>query len=180
MRKTSKIIKRIILKKKESPNQKDEDLRFCNFYKKEKLIKHVRRKAEPRNLKIFDKIYIDVIIIILQDIRKKKYATVFIEKVILIRWAYFYYLKNSAYDALVKFQKMVKTQFDRVIKKWRMDGGKEYSPKKLAELAEDLGQVVELTTPYSPEQDGTSERSIGILCERTRTIIIDLNIPIFL
>ena len=61
-----------------------------------------------------------------------------------------------------------------------MDGGKEYSPTKLTVLAEDLGQVVELTTPYNPEQDGTSERSIGILCERTRTAIIDLNIPAFL
>jgi hypothetical protein len=32
-----------------------------------------------------------------------------------------------------------------------MDGGKEYSPNKLATLAEDLGQVVELITPYTPE-----------------------------
>ena len=61
-----------------------------------------------------------------------------------------------------------------------MDGGREYSPNKLIELAEDLGQVVELTTPYTPEQDGTSERSIGIVCERTRTAMIDLNIPAFL
>ena len=38
-----------------------------------------------------------------------------------------------------------------------MNGGKEYSPNKLADLADDLGQVVELTTPYNPEQDGTSK-----------------------
>jgi hypothetical protein len=61
-----------------------------------------------------------------------------------------------------------------------MDSGKEYSPTKLTVLAEDLGQVVELTTPYNPKQDGTLERSIGILCKRTRTAIIDLNILVFL
>src|SRR6202021_354505 len=61
-----------------------------------------------------------------------------------------------------------------------MDRGKEYSPNRLAELAEDLGQIVELTTPYNLEQDGTSKRSIGILCEKTRTAMIDLNILMIL
>ena len=32
-----------------------------------------------------------------------------------------------------------------------MDGGKEYSLKKLAELVDNLKQVVELTTPYNLE-----------------------------
>jgi hypothetical protein len=61
-----------------------------------------------------------------------------------------------------------------------MDRGKEYSPNRLAKLAKDLGQVVELTILYNLEQDGTSERSIGILCERTRTAMIDLSIPMIL
>ena len=50
---------------------------------------------------------------------------------------------------------MVKIYFKRVIKKWRIDGGKEYSLKKLAELTDNLKQVVELITPYNLEQDGT-------------------------
>jgi hypothetical protein len=61
-----------------------------------------------------------------------------------------------------------------------MDRGKEYSPNKLSELVENLGQIVKLTTLYNPEQDGTSERLIGIICERTRTVIIDIDIPQFL
>jgi hypothetical protein len=44
-----------------------------------------------------------------QGIRKKKYATVFTEKATSVQWAYFYKLKNGAYNALVKYQKMVKT-----------------------------------------------------------------------
>ena len=32
-----------------------------------------------------------------------------------------------------------------------MDGGKEYSLKRLADLVDDLGQIVELTTPYNLE-----------------------------
>jgi hypothetical protein len=61
-----------------------------------------------------------------------------------------------------------------------MDEGKEYSLNKLSELAKDLGQIVELTILYNPEQDSTLERLIGIICERTRTAIIDIDIPQFL
>ena len=38
-----------------------------------------------------------------------------------------------------------------------MDGGKKYSLKKLVKFVDNLGQVVEFTTPYNLEQDGTSK-----------------------
>jgi len=165
---------------KEEELEEDDQLHLCDPCERSKPLRHTRKKATLRNLKVFDEVHIDVVMLTPQGIRKKKYATVFTEKVSLVKWAYFHESKNGAYDAVIKYQKMVKTQFGSTVKKWRMDGGKEYSPTKLTVLAEDLGQVVELTTPYNPEQDGTSERSIGILCERTRTAIIDLNIPAFL
>jgi len=50
---------------------------------------------------------------------------------------------------------MVKTQFKKkVIKKWCINGGKKYSPKRLAKFTDDLGQVIKFITPYNPEQDG--------------------------
>lgn len=50
----------------------------------------------------------------------------------------------------------------------------------LGELAADLGQIIETTTPYFPEQDGRAERSIGIIISRVRTVSIEKNIPKFL
>jgi hypothetical protein len=61
-----------------------------------------------------------------------------------------------------------------------MDKKKEYSLNKLSELVEDLGQIVKLTTLYNLEQNGTLERLIGIICECTQTVIININIPQFL
>ena len=115
-----------------------------------------------------------------QGIGKKRYATVFTEKASSACWAYFYKSKNGAFDAVVKYQKMVKTQYERIVKKWRMDGGKEYSPNRLAKLAKNLGQIIELTTPYNLEQDSTSKRSISILYKKTCIIMIDLSILIML
>ena len=76
--------------------------------------------------------------------------------------------------------KIAKTQYNRTIKKWRLDRGREYSPTRLQELAKDLGIVVELTTLYFPEQDAVSERLIRTLIERSRLAIINQDIPKFL
>ena len=38
-----------------------------------------------------------------------------------------------------------------------MDGGKKYSLKKLVKFVDNLGQVIELITPYNLEQDSTSK-----------------------
>jgi hypothetical protein len=63
MQKTLKIVKGIKLKKNEFVNQKDKDLRLCDPCEKEKATRHVQKHAEPRNLKVFNKVYINVIII---------------------------------------------------------------------------------------------------------------------
>ena len=52
----------------------------------------------------------------------------------------------------------MKTQYKAVVKSWRIDGGKEYSPQLMGELAAKLGQIIEISTPYFPEQDGRAER----------------------
>ena len=61
-----------------------------------------------------------------------------------------------------------------------MDRGKEYSPKKLAKLVDNLGQIIELITLYNLKQDGTSKWAIGILYKRTQTTMINIDIPQFL
>jgi hypothetical protein len=78
-----KIVKGIKLKKDEIVSQENKDLRLCDPYEKGKAMRHVRKHAEPRNLKVFNKVYINIVIITPQGIRKKKYATVFTKKATL-------------------------------------------------------------------------------------------------
>ena len=72
---------------------------------------------------------------------------------------------------------LAKTQFNKEIKAWRMDGGREYSLSQLQELCDEVGSILELTTAYTPEQDGISERSIRIVIEKVRSVMISQNIP---
>ena len=111
VQKTSRIVKGMVIRKEElsATEQEDEDLRLCDPCERGKAKRRVRRHIEPRDLSIFDEVYIDVVMITLQGIGKKKYAIVFTEKATLVRWAYFHQSKDGVYDALVKYQKMVKT-----------------------------------------------------------------------
>jgi hypothetical protein len=78
-----KIVKGIKLKKDKVISQKDKDLRLYNPYKKEKATKHIQKHTKPCNLKVFNKVYINVIMIIPQGIKKKKYAIMFTKKATL-------------------------------------------------------------------------------------------------
>ena len=84
-------------------------MRLCDLCKKGKAIRHIQKHAEPRNLRVFNKVHINIIIITPQGIGKKKYTTIFIEKATSVQWAYFYKSKNGIYNALVKYQKIIKT-----------------------------------------------------------------------
>ena len=55
-------------------------MRLYNLYKKGKAIKYIQKHAKPRNLRVFDEVYINIVIITPQGIGKKKYIIIFTEK----------------------------------------------------------------------------------------------------
>ena len=109
-----------------------------------------------------------------------RYCTVFTDAASSTRWGHFHDLKSGALEAIDFFNAMVSSQYNMIVKSWRLDGGKEFSPSRIGAIASKLGQIVETTTPYFPEQNGRAERSIGIIVSRVRTISIDQKIPKFL
>ena len=66
--------------KLDAEQQEDEDLKLCDPCEKGKAIRHVQKHTEPRNLRVFDKVHIDIVMITPQGIEKKKYAIVFTKK----------------------------------------------------------------------------------------------------
>ena len=88
--------------------------------------------------------------------------------------------KHKAFHAIKWLIKHLKTQYGIVVKIWRIDGGKEFTVTEIRRLTDHLRAIIEITTLYTPEQDRVSERSIRILCKRTRTTMIDQGIPEFL
>ncbi|KAI0995961.1 hypothetical protein K3495_g12220 [Podosphaera aphanis] len=171
---------------KTDPNSDDKFV-LCEPCELSRPLSHVRKNITPRNLSPFDQVSVDMVMIkpggrILSDESWSKinYATIFTESATRYRWGIFHKEKRGAFESVQQFEALSRTQYNCTIKRWRLDGGKEYSPKQMGIMAKSLGQIVELTTPYNPEQDGQSERSIGILGTRTRAVILDQKIPQFL
>jgi hypothetical protein len=109
-----------------------------------------------------------------------KYGIVFTDEATHARWGYTFKAKDEAFNCVKQFIAMVETQYGRKIKAFRMDDGREYSPAKIKDLCDDIGTILELSTPYQSNQDGTAERSIRIVLEKVRSVMIGMNIPAFL
>jgi hypothetical protein len=65
-------------------------------------------------------------------------------------------------------------------KKVRVDNGKEYINNELLTWCKDRGIEIQMTAPYSPEQNGVSERFNRTLTELARAMIIAKDLPEFL
>src|SRR6218665_3477407 len=62
-------------------------------------------------------------------------------------------------------------------KKIRSDRGGEYTEERLQTFLKDEGIQAELTTPYTPQQNGYAERNNRSLVEMTRCILNDSGLP---
>jgi transposase InsO family protein len=59
---------------------------------------------------------------------------------------------------------------------YRVDGGKEYSGQKLVQHLKEHGMLSEITTPYTPEQNGVVERTMRTIFGKVRSAIEDSNL----
>jgi hypothetical protein len=90
------------------------------------------------------------------------------------------YLLNQKSEVTAKVKEYVnhvKTQFGKIPKKIRSDRGGEYVNKELQEYIKSEGIEVELTCPYSPQQNGTAERKNRYLTEMTRCMLTNAVLP---
>ncbi|KAJ9557382.1 hypothetical protein OSB04_011996 [Centaurea solstitialis] len=97
--------------------------------------------------------------------------------------------KSQALDCFIKFKTEVERQSEKVIKIVRSDRGGEYFGKysekgqhkgPFATYLEQVGIKAEYTTPYTPTQNGVSERKNRTLMDMVRSMFARSNRPKFL
>ena len=59
----------------------------------------------------------------------------------------------------------------------RFDNGKEYTTKAFNHFCEEADIHHRLTNPYTPQQNGVSERRNGFIMEMTRCMLNEKNLP---
>ena len=73
-------------------------------------------------------------------------------------WIYFLKFKSEVRNIFWKFKAKVENESNCKIQTLRFDNGKEYTSHQFNSFCEEEGIKCQLTAPYTPEQNGVSER----------------------
>ncbi|CAL9027038.1 unnamed protein product [Prunus brigantina] len=85
--------------------------------------------------------------------------------------------KHDVASLLPEFCAMVSTQFHASVKVFRTDNGGEYVNHTLTQFFRDHGIIHQTTTPFTPQQNGVSERKNRQLLEVARSLLLDMSVP---
>ena len=67
--------------------------------------------------------------------------------------------------------RLVENQLDKSIKAFRTDRGCKYLSEQFKELCDEKGIARQLTMPYTPQQNGLTERRNQTLLEMVRSMM---------
>lgn len=134
--------------------------KVCESCELSRPLRHVRKNFSTRPRNPLDSASLDVVMInpadkiLIEDSWSSiRYCTILEDAATSARWDYYHKDESSAADSIKYFNTLMKAQYNFVVKSWRLDGGKEFSPYMMRQLASKLGQTIKVTTPYSPVQD---------------------------
>ena len=102
---------------------------------------------------------------------KSMYYVLFIDDFSSNTWIYFLKKKSKVFDRLKECKALVENQTKKRIKVLRTDNGGEFCSKEFEEFCKKCGIAWQKTTPYTPQQNGVTERMNETLMERARSIL---------
>jgi len=102
---------------------------------------------------------------------KSVYYVSFIDDFSRNTWVYFLKKKSEVFNTFKEFKTLVENQTEKKIKVLRTDNGGEFCSKEFEELCKKCGIARQKTTPYTPQQNGVTERMNKMLMERARSML---------
>ncbi|KAJ3686759.1 hypothetical protein LUZ61_015923 [Rhynchospora tenuis] len=102
-----------------------------------------------------------------------RYYIIFVDDYTKYTWIYFMVHKHEVVNIFSLFKQQVENQFNTNIQTLRTDGGTEFKP-----IATKFPQIIhQLTCPYTPQQNGVSERKHRHIIELSLAMISTASIP---
>ncbi|GKA91411.1 retrovirus-related pol polyprotein from transposon RE1 [Tanacetum coccineum] len=105
------------------------------------------------------------------------YIILFIDDFSRMTWVYFMKEKSQVFEIFKKFKNFVEKQTGSFIKILRSDQGKEYNSKELDKFCEDKGMHKQLTSRYTPQQNGVFERKNQTIVEIAKSMMHEKGLP---
>jgi len=102
---------------------------------------------------------------------KSVYYVSFIDDFSRNTWIYFLRKKSEVFDRFKEFKALVENQTEKKIEVLRTDNGGEVCKKEFEEFCKNCGIARQNTTPYTPQQNGVTERINRTLMEKARSML---------
>jgi Reverse transcriptase (RNA-dependent DNA polymerase)/gag-polypeptide of LTR copia-type/Integrase core domain/GAG-pre-integrase domain/Domain of unknown function (DUF4219)/Zinc knuckle len=112
-----------------------------------------------------------------ESIGGSKYFLLFTDDFSRMSWIFFLHHKSETFQNFKKFKAVVEKQSGKNIKTLRTDRGGEFLSKEFINFCEMEGIHHELTTPYTPEQNGVAERKNRSVVELGRSMLKYKRLP---
>jgi transposase InsO family protein len=105
------------------------------------------------------------------SISGSKYCLVIVDDYSRFTWVFFLQEKSQTQETLKGFLRRAQNEFGLRIKKIRSDNGTEFKNSQIEGFLEDEGIKHELSSPYTPQQNGVVERKNRTLLDMARTML---------
>ncbi|KAG7583619.1 Integrase catalytic core [Arabidopsis suecica] len=125
----------------------------------------------------FDLIHSDVWTSPCLSRENQKYFVTFIDEKSKYTWLTLLPSKDRVLEAFKNFHTYVTNQYNAKIKIFRSDNGGEYTSQAFKEHLALHGIIHQTSCPYTPQQNGVSERKNRHLMEIARSIMFHTNVP---
>lgn len=112
-----------------------------------------------------------------QSIGHARYILTFIDDFSKKVFPYFLKSKSEVLQTLIEFKKFIELQTESKIKAIRTDNGGEYCSAEFDRFCRDNGIQHQLTTAYTPQQNGVAERMNRTLIEKAKCLLFDAELP---
>lgn len=151
---------------------------FCEACVLGKQHRNPFKNSESGSARSGDKIYSDLCgPMPTSSVSGAKYFITFIDAYSKYVTVYFLKYKSEALEAFRKYVQIVENKFDIKVKTLHTDNGKEYCNENFNEYANNKGITLEYSAPYTPQQNGRSERANRTIMESARAMLYAKNMP---
>lgn len=106
-----------------------------------------------------------------------RYYILFLDDLTNFLWTFPISKKSQVFSVFSNFAQHIKTQFERTIKTFQCDNGKEYVNASFQNFFDENGMVFRLSCPYTSSQNGKAERKIRTINNMVRTLLAHASLP---
>lgn len=103
----------------------------------------------------------------------EKYFVTFVDDWSHFTMVFLIQSKDEVFECFEQYEALVTSKFNHKICRLRCDNGGEYKSRNFESFCKKKGIRVEWTVPYTPEQNGVSERMNRTLVEKVRSMLED-------